>query len=619
MSASTRLLESLLGGEQTSVATPATVVKALAWARVSTDMQEERGLSMPEQLREIREHAEKHGIEILGEFHEAASAFQKEAKRVEFHRMLAAAKGTPGVNAILVHDFSRFSRDSVRAKTLVRELRQQGIRVVSLNDPEIDPESVAGVYMEAITFAKNEAYSREVAFHTRKGCRANVQTREPETGWCYKNGGQPLFGYKSVQLVRGEERRGRPIVKSIWVLDDTMVNGRPVHEWARECLLMAVDGRSLDELRDLCNGNGIPARRQRYWGISTWNSLLQPHALLKYCGYEVWNVHRKNGSIRPASEWVIVENAHQALISEEEAQAIAAIRNRSSRRRFDTGYSRSRTSPYLLSGGLFKCERCGSNMAGLRTTNGTYYVCGSQPYRKGTGCGPGVYVPKELVEGEVIGGLHGLLGVCADPKGLTKQVNEELRRIWEESSGHDPHAAKQLAEVEKKLANIRQAVEDGLGDAAWANARLRGLLAEREKLQAAAAVSGDPPQIDVQTAMAYRRQTEQVLAQGSPAEQKQVLRAWVGEMKLAPERLEVQWTYRIPEPVMHSVVAGAGTQEEKKTRAQRWIVEIAFRAPYRTPETISRARRWVTLIPDRPHNASGSQVGSGVLARQASA
>jgi len=28
--------------------------------------------------------------------------------------------------------------------------------------------------MEAITFAKNEAYSREVAFHARKGCRASV-------------------------------------------------------------------------------------------------------------------------------------------------------------------------------------------------------------------------------------------------------------------------------------------------------------------------------------------------------------------------------------------------------------------------------------------------------------
>jgi DNA invertase Pin-like site-specific DNA recombinase len=233
MSASSRLLESLLGTDQASVATHPTVVKAIAWARVSTDMQEERGLSMPEQLREIREYAEKHGIEIVGEFHEAASAFQKEAKRVEFHRMLAAARANSEVNTILVHDFSRFSRDSVRAKALMRELRQAGIKVISLNDPEMDPETVAGVYMEAITFAKNEAYSREVAFHTRKGCRANVQARDAETGWCYKNGGQPLWGYRTVRLQRGEDRRGRLILKSIWALDDAQIGGRAVHEWAR--------------------------------------------------------------------------------------------------------------------------------------------------------------------------------------------------------------------------------------------------------------------------------------------------------------------------------------------------------------------------------------------------
>ena len=557
MTATGGLLEALLGGSDERTADTIQTVKAIAWARVSTDMQEERGLSMPEQLREIRAYAERNGIEIVAEYHEAASAFQKDSKRAEFHKMLAAARADREVDMILIHDFSRFSRDSVNGKQLVRELRSQGITVRSLNDPDIDPDTSSGVYMEAITFAKNEAYSREVAFHTRKGCRANVQTRDPETGWCYKNGGQPLFGYKSVQLVRGEEKRGRPIIKSIWMPDDTIVNGRPLHEWARQCLLMAAEGCSLDELRDLCNENGIPGRRKRYWGISTWNSLLLPHALLKYCGYEVWNVHRKNGSIRPSSEWLIVENAHPAVITPEEAQAVALTRRRPGAKRFDTGYSRSRTSPYLLSGGLFKCERCGSNMAGLRTTNGTYYVCGSQPYRKGTGCGPGVYVPKELVEAQVVAGLHDLMGLCADPKGLTRQVNEELRRLWETSTGHDPHAAKQLADVERKIGNVWKAIEDGLTDTGTANARLAALQAEREKLSESAAVSGEPPQIDVEAALAYRRQTEKALAQGTPAEQKQVVRAWVSDMKLAPERLEVAWTYRIPEPVMHSVVAGA--------------------------------------------------------------
>ena len=572
------LLDELLGQQTHRAADDGErPVRAMAWARVSTDMQEERGLSIPEQLREIRAYAQKRGIEIVAEFSEAASAYQDRSKRPEFHKMLAVARGNPEVNAILVHDFSRFSRDSVQAKTLVRELRQAGVKVISLNDPEVDPETVAGVYMEAITFAKNEAYSREVAFHTRKGCRANVQTRDPETGWCYKNGGQPLWGYRSEQLLRGEERKGRPIMKSIWVLDDSMVAGRPAHEWVRHCLAeMAAKDASLDELRDFCNEKGILARRKRYWGISTWNALLAPHCLLKYCGYEVWNVHRKNGSIRPASEWVIVEKAHPAIITEEEARAIAAHRRSSARKQFDTGYGKSRESRYLLSGGLFKCGRCGSNMIGFRTSAGSYYVCGSQPYRRGMGCGAGVYVPQDGIEADVAEGMRCLLGICANPKGFLTEVNAELRRIWEEQSGHDPRAAARVHAIDAKTENIRRAIEDGLSDAAWANARLKALLQEREALLAKAVVVGESPQIDIQAASRYRRRTEKVLSEGRVVDQKRLLRTWVSEVKLAPEQQQVEMTYRIPEPIMNGVVAGAGSAALEKMPTRRWVWGLPF-------------------------------------------
>jgi hypothetical protein len=509
-------------------------------------------------LREIRRHADEHGIVIVAEFSEAASAFRHEGKRVEFNRMLDQVKADRDINAILIHDFSRFSRDSVRAKSLVRELRERGVRVLSLNDPEADPETAAGVYMEAITYAKNEAYSREIAFHTRKGCRSNVQTRDPQTGWCYKNGGQPLWGYRTERLVRGQDKRGRPILKSTWVLDETVVQGRPVHEWARHCLVeLAAKGATLDELCDFCNERGLPARRGQFWGQSTWYALLAPHALLQYCGFGVWNVHRKNGSIRPADEWVVVPNAHPAIISEEEAKAITAVRRGEGRKRFSSTSNRSRSSPYLLSGGLFKCARCGANMTGLRQAKYAWYVCGSLPYRKGRGCGPGVYVPQADIEAETIRGLRELLAVCGDPKGFTRRVNDEIKAIWAKSTGHDPEAAAKVAAIEAKMANVRRALEDGLNDAAWANGRLRELQAEKDALKAAPVADG-PPELDVETVLAYRRQADKVLAHGTPSERKQVLRTWVEELRLEPERLEVQIAYRVPSEFMNGVVAGAG-------------------------------------------------------------
>ena len=151
-----------------------------------------------------------------------------------------------------------------------------------------------------------------------------------------------------------------------------------------------------------------------------------------------------------------------------------------------------------------------------------------------------------------------MVSVCTDPKGFTRQVNEELMRLWEQSTGHDPLAASKLMEVDAKVANVRKAIEDGLEDAGWANGRLRELMRERDELADKVAVQTQPPRIDIKTAMAYRRKLETLFKHGSPADKKRLLRTWVEEIRLAPERLEVEITYRVPEPVMNSVVAGAG-------------------------------------------------------------
>ena len=498
--------------------------RAFAWARVSTSRQAESGLSMPEQLRQIRMYAAKNGFEIIAEFQEAASAFRHQERRHEFNRMLERIS-PDRISAVIVHDYSRFGRDSHAAKTTRLDLQKRGVRVLSVTDPVIDPETVAGCYMEHITDAKNEAYSREVSLHTRKGCTANIQARDPETGWCYKNGGQPLFGYRAERLQRGEVKRGRPLIKSIWVPDETLVAGRTMREWTRHCLIeLAGKGASFDELCDFCNKSGIPGRRKQFWCISTWHALLQPSVLLQYFGVGVWNVRDKQGRQRPTDEWIVVDNAHEALITGEEALKILDVRKAGGKKQFGACGSRSRKSPYLLSGGLFRCDRCQGNMIGFHTSSGYYYVCGSQPYRKGMGCGPGVYVPQKQVEGEVLGGLRSVLDLCADPPGFTAKVNQELRHLWEGSTGFRPDAAARISAIDQKIANIRKAVEEGLNDGKWTNARLTELARERQELGAASAVTGAPPQLDVDSVMDYRRKTEKIFLQGEPAERKRLLR-----------------------------------------------------------------------------------------------
>ena len=341
--------------------------------------------------------------------------------------------------------------------------------------------------------------------------------------------------------------------------DDTIVADKPLREWARHCLVeLAAKGATLDELRDFCNRSNIPAPRQQYWGHTTWNSLLHPHCLLEYAGYGVWNVRGKNQRHNPPSEWVIVENAHEALITEDEAkQIIAARRGRTFSPSVRTS-NRACSSPYLLSGGMFSCSRCGGNMVGFyKKRDEQYYICNSVPNRRGLGCGQGVYVPQEEIEKEVFAGLESLLRVCADGKGFVREVNSELRHIWEQSHGYDLNATRRLHEIDGKITNIRQSIEDGLSDTAWANARLRELVKEQQSLSATATVKGKMPQMDFQAAMAYRRDAMRVIGHGTNTEKKRLLSACIDKIQLAPGSLEIEIRYNIPEPVVDRVGAVA--------------------------------------------------------------
>jgi len=122
MNTANSLLDALMRSRPSDTRVVATQTKALAWARVSTDMQEEKGLSIPEQLRGMSPtRLTKHGNScyVLG----GRECISTGSKRIEFHRMIAHAKAHPEVSVILVHDFSRFSRDSAQAKMLIRDLR----------------------------------------------------------------------------------------------------------------------------------------------------------------------------------------------------------------------------------------------------------------------------------------------------------------------------------------------------------------------------------------------------------------------------------------------------------------------------------------------------------------
>ena len=139
-------------------------MRVAIYARVSSERQAEKDLSIPAQIKALKRYAFKQKWDVVGEYvDEAESA--RSANRPAFKEMIAAAKdNTKPFDAILVWKLSRFARnreDSVIYKSL---LRRRQISVISMNE-QVD-ESPAGSLLEGIIEIIDKFYSANLSQDT---------------------------------------------------------------------------------------------------------------------------------------------------------------------------------------------------------------------------------------------------------------------------------------------------------------------------------------------------------------------------------------------------------------------------------------------------------------------
>ena len=83
------------------------------YARVSTTKQAEKDLSIPDQLKQMRDWCRNHNYDIAVEYVEAGASATDD-RRPEFQRMIGEATLSPSpFEAIIIHSLSRFFRDSL--------------------------------------------------------------------------------------------------------------------------------------------------------------------------------------------------------------------------------------------------------------------------------------------------------------------------------------------------------------------------------------------------------------------------------------------------------------------------------------------------------------------------
>ena len=426
------------------------------YARVSSERQAEKDLSIPSQLKALREYAAKQGWAIVREFvDEAQSA--RTADRPAFQEMigLAKQKNSP-FQAIVVWNLSRFARnreDSVVYKSL---LRKRGIQVISFNERFDD--SATGRFYEAITEAIDEFYSIRIGQDTLRGMKENAQRG-------FWNGSLVRFGF---QTKRVNDSGGN--------LKNAVAINEAEASVVREIFRLYPSGMGAKAIAKRFNERGVPYRGKVKWDRQRILDILGQPA---YVGRLYFNrENHRERTLKPESEWVLF--GVPPIVDENTFKQVEEIKRMRDPNQTNPAIT---ASPTLLSG-LVKCGLCGASMT-LETGKGgryRYYNC-RDFLRKGSSVCKGQRVPAPTLETEIKNHLVDRLFTPGRVRELLKGLHKLAVRQSQERGSQRQELQHKLADTEKRLQRIYHVIEEGTLDLSDLKDRLKELQREKSTLE----------------------------------------------------------------------------------------------------------------------------------------
>lgn len=314
-------------------------MNCVLYARVSTDKQAEKDLSIPAQLQLMRDYARQHDWTVVEEFIEPGASATT-AQRRELQRLLVRVKdGEPKIDVVVVHKLDRMARNIEDHVAIRAALKRAGARLASVVE-NVD-ESVSGQLIENIMASIAQFYSGNLADEVRKGMRQKVL----KGGWPH----QPPRGYV---VVRNAEGKGTHI---------------EVHP--REGPLMR---------------SAFEAYATGFHSIKTLTGRLARQGLVSQSGGPLAHSHMRallsNAFYAGRLRWgeLDVEGKHPPFISLDLFEKVQEV----IRRKYRNPGTRGGVNGFPLRG-LAICATCRGNMTAERHDGKWgYYRCGRNAYRK---------------------------------------------------------------------------------------------------------------------------------------------------------------------------------------------------------------------------------------------
>lgn len=384
----------------------------VAYARVSTSEQAERGKSIEDQLAKLAQEVGQRGGTLLRTFADPGFSGSN-LSRPELTALIAYCR-EQDVDAVLVVDTDRLARKTEHHFAIKAQLRKCGVRVESLNQPMID-DTPEGVFLDTILAATNALYPQITGRKTSLSMAQKVQA-----GWWP---GPARLGYRNADNPASTSANDRRIIIPHEVTGPLVTQASALYATGRY------------SLKSLC------AEMEPLGLRSAWGGRVTMTSLRKMLG-DPFYISRAayKGEVR---SW-----KHQSLTDVETFQKCRLVLSEHNR------YAdRMRKHTFLLSG-LLQCGLCGAPLtASVNERKGkSYYHC---PLNRDPHSNAGQNVQVEELDNQV-GGL--LRSVSLMPKTAEKVVRY-ARQVVAETHGEVDVKRRELLAQRGILENRRERVE----------------------------------------------------------------------------------------------------------------------------------------------------------------
>jgi DNA invertase Pin-like site-specific DNA recombinase len=408
------------------------------YARYSSDRQSEA--SIEDQVRRCRAFAVDAGAIVDDALVFADYAVSGASlARAGLEAMLAAV-AAGRVDAIVVEDMSRLSRDLADAASVFRRLQFEGVSLLGVADG-IDSREKSSKLTFGVRALLADAYLDDLRDKTRRGLEGRHLAG-------FSTGGLP-YGYRSEPEhdARGEVRGYRIQI------DDGAAR------IVRRIFALALGGHSLSSIATTLNAERIPPprssmRRRDGWAASTVRSMLRNE---KYRGAWSFNrrewrkapeTGRRRSRARDPREVVTIDRPELAIVDVATWDAVAArLEAVAAKYQGKGGAHDGRRTLYPLSG-VLRCGCCGSPMSIVGPTGRARYMC-TDARKRGT-CTNRLTVLESTARTLILDALEARLRRPAAIAYLRARIAALLGELGRESSSELRERRERLGRTERK-------------------------------------------------------------------------------------------------------------------------------------------------------------------------